>query len=123
MDFAGILYHDLGKAVVMMQSWMEDCASESLRWEAVRNDVLRTRRDPNGELSAIQIWSYLQEQEGWEPLSKTKMGVQLCVLMRELDGYTNALMHPFSRDVLLAVEHICGQIHRVTTAIRDGVDI
>ena len=123
MDFAAVLYHDLGKAIVMMQSWTDESMPESMRWEAVQDDVLRTRRDQSGEWNAIQVWNYLRQQDGWVQVSETSMGLQLSALMSELGEHLNALHGSCSLEVLQVVEQLCRQVHSVAHAIRDDVDV
>jgi hypothetical protein len=52
--------HDLGKYVAFQLRWLgPDCTDVDLL-EALRADVLQTRRGPNGVETAMSIWSRLR---------------------------------------------------------------
>lgn len=54
------LRHDLGKYVCFEARWLgEDAGAEALR-DALRADLLRTRRGPTGEEPAAAIWARLR---------------------------------------------------------------
>ena len=50
------LKHDLGKYVAMQQRWLGPDPSPAALREALANDLLRTRRGPDGEVDAAQVW-------------------------------------------------------------------
>lgn len=56
-EVADRLRHDLGKAIVLSRRWLADGASEAELQAALRDDVLRTRRGPDGVMSAFEVWA------------------------------------------------------------------
>lgn len=56
-EVADRLRHDLGKAIVLSRRWLADDASEQDLCAALRDDVLRTRRGPDGVVSAFDVWA------------------------------------------------------------------
>ena len=53
---AARLKHDLGKYVSFQARWLPDSASVEMVAEAVRADLLSTRRGPAGEQDALEVW-------------------------------------------------------------------
>lgn len=117
--FADILYHDLGKSVVMMQLWTDETTVQSIRWEAVQDDVLRTRRGESGVLNAYQVWNQMRSVHGWADFIATDLGKKLNHLLDELKEYFEVLQGDCDVSVLTDVERICRAIHGVTKEIRD----
>lgn len=118
-EFADILYHDLGKSVVMMQLWTDETTVQSIRWEAVQDDVLRTRRGDSGVLNAVQVWNQMRSVHGWADFIASDLGKKLNRLMDELNGYFEVLQGDCTLSVLADVERICREIHGVTKEFRD----
>lgn len=59
-DAAARARHDLGKYVAFQARWLEpDAPAESLR-EALREDLLRTRKGPDGVVDAQTLWRDLR---------------------------------------------------------------
>jgi hypothetical protein len=56
-EVADRLRHDLGKAIVLSRRWLADGASEAELRAALRDDLLRTRRGPDGVVSAFEVWA------------------------------------------------------------------
>ncbi len=52
--------HDLGKYVAFQLRWLAPDASDGELLEALRADVLNTRRGPAGRESAVELWSRLR---------------------------------------------------------------
>jgi len=121
-NFADILYHDLGKAVVLMQLWTDETTPDSIRWDAIKDDVLRTRRDSQMVLNVGQVWAQLQKTAGWSEFSETDFCGQLIQLMGVLVSHFDALEGSCNRKVLMDVERTCRAIHGITKEVRDGVE-
>jgi hypothetical protein len=52
--------HDLGKYVHLEARWLgEDADADELR-EALRTDLLRTRRGPEGHVGCVELWAQLR---------------------------------------------------------------
>lgn len=52
--------HDLGKYVCLQTRWLEEGAPDAELREALAADLLRTRRGPEGEETAAQLWARLR---------------------------------------------------------------
>jgi len=52
--------HDLGKYVAFQLRWIAPDASDDELLDALRADVLNTRRGPSGRESAMDLWSRLR---------------------------------------------------------------
>lgn len=52
--------HDLGKYVAFQLRWLGAQASDAELLEALRADVLNTRRGPSGSESAMALWERLR---------------------------------------------------------------
>ena len=52
--------HDLGKYVHLEARWLGEDSTESEYREALRTDLLRTRRGPNGDEDFRTLWSRLR---------------------------------------------------------------
>ena len=50
------LKHDLGKYVAFQQRWLGEDPDPAELLEALRADLLATRRGPEGETSAVEVW-------------------------------------------------------------------
>lgn len=50
------LKHDLGKYVAFQQRWLGDDPDPTELLDALRADLLATRRGPEGEVSAVDVW-------------------------------------------------------------------
>jgi hypothetical protein len=50
------LKHDLGKYVAMQQRWLGPDPPASELLDALRTDLLSTRRDPKGVRNAVEVW-------------------------------------------------------------------
>jgi hypothetical protein len=61
LDHVSRLKHDLGKYVSLQVRWLEPGAELQERTEALRADLLSTRRGPSGEQDAVSLW------EGFRP--------------------------------------------------------
>lgn len=59
-DWVGRLKHDLGKYISFQARWLEADAGSDARRQALRDDLLRTRRGPAGEASAAAVWRSFQ---------------------------------------------------------------
>ncbi|MCP4804464.1 MAG: hypothetical protein GY913_20725 [Proteobacteria bacterium] len=53
--------HDVGKYIAFQLRWLPDDAPADELLEALRSDVLRTRRGPSGVESAPQVWARVRE--------------------------------------------------------------
>lgn len=63
------LKHDLGKYVAFQARWLADDASEAERVQALRDDLLATRRGPEGSEDAVSVWTpYAEALTGTRPL-------------------------------------------------------
>ena len=60
LDAAKAARHDLGKYVCFEQRWLPEGASDEELLEALRADVLETRRSRQGVETAPQIWARLR---------------------------------------------------------------
>lgn len=49
--------HDLGKYVCFQVRWLPEDADDDALRGALRDDLLRTRRGPQGEEGAAQVWA------------------------------------------------------------------
>ncbi|MFK7928075.1 MAG: hypothetical protein AB8H79_07785 [Myxococcota bacterium] len=54
---AGRLKHDLGKYVAFGARWLDDAATAEQRKSALRDDLLQTRRGPDGTHDALAVWA------------------------------------------------------------------
>ena len=54
------LKHDLGKYVALQIRWLGADASEDEVCQALRSDLLGTRRSPAGTLDAVEVWEGLR---------------------------------------------------------------
>lgn len=54
---AGRLKHDLGRYVAMQARWLGEEAGAAERRSALRDDLLATRRGPDGSADALQVWA------------------------------------------------------------------
>ena len=52
--------HDLGKYVAFQVRWLPEEAGHEERLQALRADLLATRRGPDGELDASALWRQLR---------------------------------------------------------------
>lgn len=85
LDAAARARHDLGKYVAFQARWLgPDASADALR-DALREDLLRTRKGPTGVLDARALWRELRE-----PLASA--GVErIDALMAELAGRAERL--------------------------------
>lgn len=66
MNAAARVSHDLGKYVVFEVAWCGPDAPALVLREALRNDLLHTRRDPSGSVGAVALWAELRAALGEE---------------------------------------------------------
>ena len=57
LEAARIAKHDLGKYVTFQTRWLGADASEEERLDALRADLLETRRGPDGTVDALAVWA------------------------------------------------------------------
>lgn len=60
IDALRAVRHDLGKYVSFQLRWLPEDAPDAELLDALRNDVLQTRRGPSGTESAPEIWKRLR---------------------------------------------------------------
>lgn len=66
---AGRLKHDLGKYIAFGARWLGDDAPLAERTQALADDLLRTRRGPDGSSDALEVWEpYRARLVGERPL-------------------------------------------------------
>jgi hypothetical protein len=56
-SLAGRLKHDLGRYVAMQARWLAPDADADTRRTALRDDLLATRRGPEGSVDALGVWT------------------------------------------------------------------
>lgn len=56
------LKHDLGKYVALQQRWLPEGASHHDSEQALRADLLQTRRGPSGSQNAVSVWGEFRGQ-------------------------------------------------------------
>jgi len=66
LEAARVAKHDLGKYVSFQLRWLPADAPDSELLDALRADVLQTRRGPSGSESAPELWARLRP--GLSPL-------------------------------------------------------
>ena len=54
---AGRLKHDLGRYVAMQARWLGPDADAATKQAALRDDLLATRRGPDGSVDAVAVWA------------------------------------------------------------------
>lgn len=60
LEAAARARHDLGKYIAFQARWLEpDAPADALR-EALREDLLRTRKGPDGVVDAATLWQSLR---------------------------------------------------------------
>jgi hypothetical protein len=70
-ELAGRLRHDLGRYVAFQARWLPPDATPGERLQALRDDVLATRRGPDGATDAFRIWEpYDRILRGQAPLAE-----------------------------------------------------
>lgn len=60
LEHIGRVKHDLGKYVALQARWLGPEASAVQRLEALRQDLLETRRGPGGTQDAVSVWRALR---------------------------------------------------------------
>jgi len=60
---AAALRHDLGKAIRFSAPGAPEASTEALR-ERLRDDVVRTRRGPSGQQTAVQVFDEWRRRDG-----------------------------------------------------------
>ncbi len=61
LEAASRARHDLGKYISFQARWMEPGAPVDTLREALRDDLLRTRKGPDGVFTAAALWRTLRE--------------------------------------------------------------
>ena len=119
-EAASRLYHDLGKAIVFTRRWIADDASEQERWEAVLDDLLRTRRGPNGVFSCLDVWASFCASDGAKACLESVAGRELQNVMSELTSVLNANPEDRSLQRLLKLERLSESVHQWCKTLKSG---
>lgn len=85
-DLADRVRHDLGKYVTFSTRFLPDDAPLAERREALRDDLLRTRRGPAGEATAAEVWAGLRGELAEVPAELRATVVSIDALVAEIDA-------------------------------------
>ena len=113
-----MLHHDLGKAIVFTQRWLASTATFDERCEAVKDDVLRTRRGPTGSVGAIEIWKSFCSSSRMEPILLTEHGKRLEGAMCQLEQLVDKLSENINEELLEKVVDICWTVNEACKALK-----
>jgi hypothetical protein len=61
LEAAARARHDLGKYICFQARWLEPGTPVDTLRDALRDDLLRTRRGPDGTQDAVAVWAELRE--------------------------------------------------------------
>jgi len=89
--------HDLGKYVSFHLRWLPEGATDDELLDALRNDVVATRRGPAGTESAPAIWTRLRPTV--EDLDVSAIDQDIAILSAHIDGLESG---EIDHDALLA---------------------
>jgi len=113
------LYHDLGKAIVYTQRWLPEDASPAACWEAVNDDILRTRRGPTGVFGAVVIWENFAASEGYETLLD-KNGIHIIAeTMEQIGTISDRLQGELDMEVLERAQALSNIVYRECLALKN----
>ena len=112
-DLLADLHHDIGKAISLNQRWLGQNATEDDRLEAVRDDLLRTRRGPMGTQSAVELWSQYRTHPEMPLLCETAMGQELGELMAKVSEYCDQFTHGRPIESLVEIEMCCARVSQL----------
>ena len=113
------LYHDLGKAIVFTRRWVADDATAEERWNAVLDDVLRTRRGPTGVFSSVEIWKSFCLSDGAKECLDCADGNLLREKMAELATVLPKCTESDSVEHLVELEHLTDGIHQLCKRLKN----
>lgn len=92
-DLLARLKHDLGKYVALQQRWLPPEATPDECGEALRADLLQTRRGPNGTQDALSVWREFRGQLFGEAAlpDGTRVDGSLDVDVRAIDEHMSTI--------------------------------
>ena len=108
--------HDLGKYVCFQLRWLPGDAGDEELLEALRADVLATRRGPSGTESAVAIWARLRPSV--EGLDLALVDAHVALLESHLEGLQAGTLEP---DELQACAAAARGISAELTRLHEGL--
>lgn len=115
LQHASRLKHDLGKYIALQQRWLPAEASRSDRLDALRSDLLHTRRGPDGSVDAHTVWT--EFAPGLEELARDRDVVHMTTSM----GVLATVIADLRADVSVDLDAAGAACTAVSDAVRSLV--